>query len=244
MALSVVTTYTGSSNDGGTGPTVTVTSILNGDTLVSCFGDGYGSATMTVTDSATGTWTDIGTPQGSPNDPNFKNYRCHAQLRAFGADTASLDVTYNVANSRQLVVLHLRGAGAVQDVFETALTQSGGGPAAAQALTSVAGTTGGLLVGMWGGVQFTTGVWSWGTAAGMTERADITSPEGFTSLAVDTEALVATGATGSRTSTATQAPANGFAGKLFSILAAGAPPATGPRVPDRIPRALRTALVR
>lgn len=216
--VELIAAYSGGSNDGGTGPTVSVLNVVAGDSLIAAIGDGYGDATMTVTDSAAGTWADLGTPLGAPNDPLFQNYRAHTQRREITADAAALDVTYEIANSRQLVVLHLRNAGALQDLADLVDDQGGGGPADTQALGPVDGTSGGLLIGLWGGVQFSTGTWGWSTPTGMVERADVASPEGFTRLMVATEALTATAATGTRSSTATQAPANGFAGRLLSIL--------------------------
>lgn len=217
---SVIATYSDRSAPGLSA--VTVTSVLPGDWLVAIVGNGYTEdVDLIPVGDGGGTFVSIGEQIGSPNAPDFENMGLLA-WRKTATTSGTHTVEVDLENETVLIVLHLRGAIAIDGVCSDHVVSQSASPAAEQAIGPVTTTsTSVLLVGAWAGIKFA--AFSWSTPAGMTERADIADPTDATRVMVATEALAVAGSTGTRSSTATTAPSFGFAGKLFAIRADGLP---------------------
>lgn len=201
---------------------VSVTSVVAGDWLVAVVGNGYTvDADLRPTGDGGGTYVAIGEQLGSPNDPDFENMGLIA-WRKTATTSGTHTVELDLAHETTLVVLHVRGAIAIDGLCADRVVSQSATPSATQAIGPVTTvSTQVLLVGAWAGIKFS--AFSWSTPAGMIERADIADPSNASRLAVSTQALAAAGDTGTRSSTGTLAPSFGFAGKLFAIRADGVP---------------------
>lgn len=210
----------------GTGSvSVSVPSVQSGDFLVEVLGNSYATADPVLSGSGAGSRVPIGTRQGSPNDPNYQNFNVMAWYRiATGSGTYSFSAT--MENECMGAVLHLRGATGLDDgVSELAVRQEPPTVAAGQEIPGVTPLNAdSLLVGVWGGIQFS-GTIAYTAPASMVARAQPRTNQ-YVSTFVATQQLSSAGATGSRTATSSPTAAYGWAGKMFAV--SGVQAATGP----------------
>lgn len=194
---------------------VSVPDVQPGDTLIELFGNCYGPGTdVTPGGDGAGNRTPLGPQLGSPNGPNYQNFIVAAWRRVA---TASGTYTFTASYSSECmgIVMHFRGEANLDgDVSGTATAQ--GQSSGDQTIAGVApSATDTLLVGVWGGVQFS-GTIAYEPPSGMVERAEART-NSYVSLMCATQELTGAGSTGSRTATSSPAPANGWAGKLFAL---------------------------
>jgi hypothetical protein len=238
----VIADYTDSASGGLA--EVTVPNVIAGDWLLAVVGNGYTSdegVDLIPTGDGGGSWVSVGEQLGSPGAPDFENMTMLA-WRKTATTSGTHTVEVDLAHETTLVVLHLRGAIAIDGAVSDHVVSQSASPAATQAIGPVTTTsTSVLLVGAWAGIRFA--AFSWSTPSGMTERADIADPTAATRLMVATQELSVAGATGTRSSTASLAPTFGFAGKLFAIRSDGLPgdgegaPGTDPGTGESDPEA-------
>lgn len=208
--LNIVETYGDSNIDVAS---VVVPNVQARDTLLAFVGVTYGNSGDLTVSGGSGTWSEFGTLLGSPDAPRFENFRLRSWRQ--DADTAG-DFTVTTESMRDethLIVAHLRGAGSVDAVSSETGEQSPsqGGTLTVPGLSALA--EGSLLLGVWGGVQFT-GDLSLSTST-MIEQEEV-SVNDASAMMLATETIGA-GATGSRSATATPAPTYGWAGRLIAI---------------------------
>jgi hypothetical protein len=227
--IAVVASYTDTATSGGECE-VAVTGVQVGDGLLVTIANAYTDpADAEPASDLAGSWSTVGTAWiGNPEIPTYENQNLATRLfTATAAGTATIDVTES--NESVLGVVHLRpraGRLVVVDtsgdgVAELVVSQSGGGPAAAQAIGPVDATVAGLLVGAWAGIRFAAN--SWTPPVTMVEQLDLGDGANTQTLMVATEVVTATGDTGTRTSTAALAPSTGFAGRLVALTTITAP---------------------
>jgi len=149
--------------------------------------------------------------------------------------TAAGSYTFTAQSSNEVVAFFLLIRGALTsgalDGYNISATGQGTGLQAvtSASLTPSAGVTDDLLINFAGLVQFV-GATTWTPPSGMTEVADASSPNGWVSAEVATQALASSAATGTKTATSTRASGdtiNGVAQSAILIRSAPAVTATG-----------------
>lgn len=215
----LIATYVDTATAGGE-VEVAVPDVAGGDALLVVVANAYTDpADAEPTSTLAGAWEDAGSGWiGDPEDPTYQNQNLGTWLfTASAAGTATVELTES--NETVLAVLHLRPLPGLRvcvgDIDEVLDDQGGGGPDAAQPLGPVDGVTGGMLVGAWAGIRFA--AYTWSVPSGMDQAAQAQDGASTQALLVATQAITATASTGTRTSTATLAPSNGFAGKLIAL---------------------------
>lgn len=195
---------------------VAVPDLLTNDWLLATVGSSYSDATMGVTNGGDGAWVPIGSKVGRSNSPDYENYNMHAWYKVVEEPGTHTVSTFSTGDHTGLIVYHLRNAVAVDGVPTSVAGAQNPGASTLQDVpgvtTSVADA---LLIGVWGGVQFS-GALAYTAPAGMSERREVSSSS-YVALMSATQVLTVAGATGSRTGTGSPAAAYGWAAKLFAI---------------------------
>jgi hypothetical protein len=219
VAGSLVATYT-DADTGGAALSVSVPSLLFGDTVVVICATAYASAEPTPSSAdVSGSFVELGSALGNEAANE------HQHLRAWKFDCTSAGTNAGAGtfgadgdNEGILIVLHCRGVYGTTPSVSALVDSQDGGVATTQTLPAVSGTSGGLLIGAWAAIKF--GSYTWGaisSAAAMTDAAELADPSGAMRMVVATAAIGSTASTGTRSSTASASIDFGFAGKLIAL---------------------------
>ncbi|MEV1294420.1 hypothetical protein [Pseudonocardia sp. NPDC049635] len=203
----------------GHGLLAVVTSIYNGDDMT----PGGGEA-----------WTPVGGQLGDSGGE--ANQRVAMFVATPTGTTGARTVTATLTNESSLTVLHLDAPPVVEDVSDH-LVPRNAGPGPEQTIGPVdVPAEGGLVLGVWAGVQFTGGIVWTPDDPGVTVRGQGNmGGDGFTGYLITTEVVETGPVSRSATASGVPVPTSGFAGKLVVISAGERPQEPEPAVePGRL----------